>query len=135
METISEVSGIIIREKKLFIQRSQGKDFFTLPGGPIGNGETPEQTLVSDLQKKFHVRATISGLRKFGTFSAPAMKQPSKMIIMHAFMVTLWEGNPVPINQADKIFWIDSHLSQNAKLGSILENQIMPLLKTKKLIH
>src|SRR4051812_20782408 len=46
---IHKAGGIIIRDKKLLVERSKGKDFFKTPGGSIELGETPKQALVREL--------------------------------------------------------------------------------------
>ncbi len=40
---IHKAAGIIIRDKKLLVERSKGKEFFIAPGGTIEEGETPNK--------------------------------------------------------------------------------------------
>ena len=52
---IHKVGGIIIKERKLLVEKSIDKEFFIAPGGSIEHGETPTQALVRELFEEFKI--------------------------------------------------------------------------------
>lgn len=134
MSDIRKAAGIIIRDKKLLVERSEGKDFFIAPGGSIEEGETPKQALVRELMEEFQIVVSENNLIEFGAFQAPAAGQEHRMVKMEVFVVKSWEGEPTPDNEVEEIRWITSAPEQGIKIGSIFEHEVIPRLKTAHLI-
>ncbi len=131
---IHKSAGIIIKDKKLLVERSKGKDFFISPGGSIEGDETSKQALIRELKEEFQIEVTINDLDFFGTFTAKAAGQNNKSLIMDVFIVTKWQGTPTPDNEVEEILWIDSNIPANIKVGSIFEHEVIPRLKKLGLI-
>lgn len=64
---IHKAAGIIIRNRKLLVEKSKNKEFFISPGGSIEDGETPKQALVRDLKEEFQIDVDERDLRDFYT--------------------------------------------------------------------
>lgn len=131
-DIIHKAAGIIIRDKKLLVERSKGRKFFISPGGSIEQGETSEQALVRELKEEFQINVTEENIKKFGTFEAAAAEQENKTVVMEVFIVERWEGEPHPDSEVEEIAWVDS--SSKILLGSIFEHEVMPRLKSAQLI-
>ena len=131
---IHKAAGIIIRDKKLLVERSKGKEFFISPGGSIEEGETPQQALIRELMEEFQITVTEEDLEKFNTFSAPAAGNESRQVIMDVFMVKNFQGEPTPDNEVEEIAWITSNIPAGMKVGSIFEHNVIPALKEQGLI-
>lgn len=134
MSDIHKAAGIIIRDKKLLVERSEGKDFFIAPGGSIEEGETPKQALVRELMEEFQIVVRENDLVEFDTFRAQAAGQEHRIVKMEVFVVNSWEGEPTPDNEVEEIRWITSAPEKGVKIGSIFEHEVIPRLKTDNLI-
>lgn len=130
---IHKAAGVLIRDRKLLVERSRGKEYFIAPGGSIEPGETPEQALVRELMEEFRITVDESSLTVFGTFKAAAAGQEHKIVEMNVFTVGEWAGEPTPDNEVEEIRWITSE-PEDVKVGSIFEHEVIPRLKAADLI-
>jgi mutator protein MutT len=131
---IHKASGIIIRERKLLVERSFGKVFFIAPGGSIEAGETPKQALSRELTEEFKIVAEEDDFEEFGTFYAEAAGQEKKWLQSDVFIVKKWQGEPTPDNEVEEIAWITSNNTGGLIIGSIFEHQVIPKLVEQNLI-
>ena len=131
---IHKSAGIIIKERKLLIERSVGKDFFISPGGSIERGETPKVALVRELMEEFTIRVLTSELKEFGVFYAEAVNNPGNVVRMEVFFVNHWEGEIIPSGEVEEIFWVTSNIPQKLKIGTIFAHDVIPKLKNMELI-
>jgi len=133
-EDIYKAAGIIIRNRKLLVERSKGKDTFISPGGSIEVGETPKQACVRELLEEFKIIVLEEDLEEFGEFSALAAGQEHRTVHMTVFLVKKWEGEPEPDNEVEEIAWVSSANERGLKIGSIFEHEVIPRLKSQNLI-
>lgn len=131
---IHKSGGIIIRDRKLLVERSFGKEFFIAPGGSIELGETPRQALVRELQEEFAIDVDENNLVEFGTFFAEAAGRDGKTLRMDVFTVQGWDGEPRPNSEVEEIRWITSDIPGDMRVGSIFEHEVVPRLKQQDLI-
>jgi 8-oxo-dGTP diphosphatase len=131
---LHKAAGIIIRNRKLLVERSKGKEFFIAPGGGIEPGETPKQALVRELKEEFQIDTKEQAFVIFGTFYAPAAGQEHRFLQMDVFTVTSWLGEPTPDNEVEEMTWITSKIPDGMKVGSIFEHEVIPRLKAQHLI-
>ena len=134
MKQIFKAGGILLKDNKLLVTWSQGKDIFFAPGGKIEEGETPEQALIRELYEELHIEIDIESLEKFGIWSANAAGELETEITMYTYIVTNWIGEINPENEIEEIQWIDSSTLQNVTLGSIFKHEVIPKLKERGLI-
>jgi 8-oxo-dGTP diphosphatase len=130
---IHKAAGIIIRDRKLLVERSKGKEFFIAPGGSIESGETAKQALVRELKEEFQIKVQEDDFESFGTFRAEAAGQEGKVVEMEVFTVNRWLGEPTADNEVEEIAWITS--DSDLKLGSIFEHEVIPRLRVNNLIN
>ena len=131
---IYKAAGIIIKNRKLLIEKSENKEFFIAPGGTIEEGETPEQALVRELWEEFEIKIKESDIEEFGHFDAKAAGQEDKIVHMNVFVVKKWEGEPSPHAEVREILLVTSDLPKDIKVGSIFEHEVIPRLKEQNLI-
>lgn len=131
---IRKAAGIIIRNRKLLVERSKNKEFFISPGGSIENGETPKQALIRELMEEFQIKVNESDLEEFNTFTAPAAGDESRKVIMNVFTVNNFIGEPAPDHEVEEIAWINSNIPSGMKVGSIFEHHVIPTLKEQGFI-
>lgn len=131
---IHKAAGILIEDRKLLVEKSENKEFFIAPGGSIEAGETPEHALVRELEEEFGIDVKETDLEKFGSFSAPAAGQEHRTVVMEAYFVKKWQGEPSPNSEVEEIRWITSDIPKDIKVGSIFEHEVVPRLKKLDLI-
>ncbi len=131
---IYKVGGIILKDKKLLISRSKNKDFFIAPGGKIEKNETSKGALIRELKEELSIIVQENQLREFDTFYAPAAGNESNILRMDVFVVQDWEGEIIPANEIEEIQWVDSDFSKEIKIGSIFKHEVIPKLKSLKMI-
>ena len=131
---IHKAAGILIRNRKLLVERSKDKEFFIAPGGSIEAGENAKEALVRELMEEFKITVRQENLIPFGTFRAQAAGQEDKLIEMQVFIVSNWVGEPEPDNEVEEIKWVTSKPERGIKLGSIFEHEVIPRLYSASLI-
>lgn len=131
---IHKAGGILIKDRKLLVEKSKGKEFFIAPGGSIETGETSKEALVRELMEEFQVNIEESDLVEFGVFYADAAGRDGKVVRMDVFIVEKWSGEPSPDGEVEEILWINSNIPEGIKVGSIFEHEVIPRLKELNLI-
>jgi 8-oxo-dGTP diphosphatase len=131
---IFKASGIILRDRRVLVERSTGKEYFIHPGGKIEPGETVTQALVRELKEELSIVVNESDLVFFDRCSAPAANSPEVDVQMDVFIVKKWKGAIVPDNEVAEIRWLSSQVPKDIKIGSIMEHETLPKLKAQGLI-
>ncbi len=131
---IHKIGGIILKDKKLLVTRSKGKDVFVAPGGKVEKNETAEEALTRELKEEISIEIKKDTLKEFGTFYAPAAGKEDSMLRMDVIIVKDWEGEIAPASEIEEIIWIDSNYPKDIKIGSIFEHEVIPRLKEGNLI-
>lgn len=131
---IYKAAGILIKNRRLLIERSENRTMFVAPGGSVEEGETPEEALVRELMEEFGIIVEESNFEHFGHFHAKAAGEEDKTVHMNAFIVNKWVGNPKPNAEIKEILWVTSNLPKNITVGSIFEHEVIPRLKSLDLI-
>ncbi|MEK7650870.1 MAG: NUDIX domain-containing protein [Patescibacteria group bacterium] len=130
---IWKAAGVIIRDRKLLVNKSAKYDFYLSPGGKIELGETPAQSLIRELKEELNIDVTESDFYYTSTIEEPAANDPSKILKMEIFFVNNWRGELKASNEIIEIKWIDSTYPRE-RLGSVIASHIIPDLKAKNLI-
>jgi 8-oxo-dGTP diphosphatase len=131
---IYKASGIIIKDRKVLVEKSVGKAYFIHPGGKIEAGESVKQALVRELKEEFSIDVREEDLELFDTNSAPAANSPEVDVHMEVFMVKRWQGEITPASEVEEIRWLSSNVPTNIKVGSIMQHETLPKLKARNLI-
>lgn len=131
---IYKSAGIIIKGKKLLVEKDLDKEFFISPGGKLEEGETSEQALVRELDEEFKIKVSEKDLEHFGHFDAPASGQEHRIVHMDVFIVKKFRGKIQKGHKVEKLLWINSSVPKDIKIGSIFEHEVIPRLKKKSLI-
>ncbi|MFA5926394.1 MAG: NUDIX domain-containing protein [Parcubacteria group bacterium] len=132
---IHKIGGILIKDGKLLVSRSKGKDIFVAPGGKVERGEDEFSTLRRELREELGIGIKKEYLQEFGTFYAQAAGNEDKRLKMDIFIVNYWDGEIKPDGEIEEIHWIDSGMAKNMEIGSIFAGDVIPRLKKEKLIN
>lgn len=131
---IFKSAGIIIKNRKLLVEKDFDKDFYISPGGKLETGETPQQALARELKEEFGIKVLEKDLEFFGEFHAPASGQEERIVHMNVFLVKAFKGKIKHGEKVESIKWLISKLPKNIKVGSIFEHEVIPRLKEQGLI-
>lgn len=131
---IHKAGGILLKDKKLLIEKSVNKSFFIAPGGSVEDGESVKQALVRELAEEFQIKVLEEDLEEFGVYIADAAGQEHRKVKMEVYLVNKWEGEPTPNMEVEQIRWINSEIPVDIKVGSIFEHEVIPELKKRGLI-
>ncbi len=102
-----QVVAAIIRntQNQIYItQRLTGKDFaqyFEFPGGKIETGESPEDTLIRELQEEIDITPL-----QYQLFHQFSFEYPQKHIDFYFYQVTQWQGMPFG-KEGQQGFWLE----------------------------
>jgi 8-oxo-dGTP pyrophosphatase MutT (NUDIX family) len=132
--SIYKIGGILIKDRKLLVCRSKGKEAFIAPGGKIEGNEKPFDALRRELMEEIGVTVEEGNIGIFGTFYAPAAYDPKNILRMDVLLVNLWQGEPKAGSEVEEIAWVNTDMAKNMKMGSIFEHEVLPRLKKKNLI-
>lgn len=131
---IHKAGGILIRDRRILVGRTRGKSSFIAPGGSLEVGETSQESLVRELMEEFDIYVNESDLEMLDTFYADAAEQPDKKIQMDVFLVKSWKGDPKPSSEVEEMRWINTFDARALTVGSIIEHNVLPLLKSRGLV-
>lgn len=130
---IRKAGGIIIRDGKLLVARSHGKETFIMPGGKPEGDETPKQTLVRELKEELNLSIVEGDLELFGTYRATAADRPDKIVEMTVFVVKNIASEPIASAEIAELAWI-SAAPENITVGSIIIHDVLPALQKQGLM-
>jgi 8-oxo-dGTP pyrophosphatase MutT (NUDIX family) len=131
---IHKSAGIIIKDRKVLVGRSEGKEHFISPGGLIEDGETPKQALVRELYEELTIHTKEEDFEEFETFVSETTIFEGIEMKMDTHIVKTWEGELQPSSEVEELLWLDSNIPEGIKIGSIFENALMLRLKEVNLI-
>ena len=132
---IHKAAGIIIKDRRLLVERSKGKDVFVAPGGKLELGETSTQAVIRELKEEFQLDISENDLEEFGTFYAEAAgsHNTGKKLRMDVFIVK-GASEIVPDSEVEEIRWISSEIPADIEVGSIFAHDVLPQLKDRDLV-
>src|SRR3989344_1519713 len=119
---IYKAAGIIIKKRKLLVEKDFYKEFFISPGGKLEPGETPKEALVRELNEEFEIIVEEDDLQEFGHYHAKASGQEHRVIHMHVFVVKKYSGKIREGHKVEKLLWLNSNIPEGIKVGSIFEH-------------
>jgi len=131
---IYKAGAILIQDRKLFLARTRGRDFFASPGGKIDDDETYEEALIRELKEELDISVTADDFEKFGTYTDFVINDKSKKIQQAVFLVKSWQGELKPSGEIEEIQWVGSVLPKNMSPDSIFEREVIPRLKNANII-
>lgn len=132
---IHKAAGVIIKDRRLLVERSKGKDVFVAPGGKLEPGETSQRAVTRELREEFGLNVAENDLEEFGTFYAEAAgsHNAGKRLRMDVFMIKDF-GEIKPDSEVEEIRWISSEIPNDIEVGSIFAHEVLPRLKEQGLV-
>jgi len=129
---IDKVGGIILKDKKILVQRkNNNREECIIPGGKREGNETDFETLKRELLEELTVELLEAEF--LGEYFDKACFS-DKPISVKTYLTKV-KGEIICANEIKEAIWIDRNYQQkNIKLGSILEKYVIPELIKRNLM-
>lgn len=128
---IDKLAFIEIRDRKLLVTLSKGKDTWYIPGGKREKGESDIQALVREVREELQVEILPSTARLYGIFEAQAHGKPEGVMVRMTCYTAGYSGTLSPAAEIGKM---DYFGFEKKELCSPVDHLIFDDLKAKGLI-
>lgn len=91
------VAGILIRDKKILLQKPKNDDGYSIPGGHVNFGETTSEALVREFKEEINTDIKIEKLIMVGENFFPWGDRPCQQISMY-YTVVLCNEHQIPLD-------------------------------------
>lgn len=116
-EYIDKLALIEIRDKKLLMVRSKGKDVWYTVGGKRELGENDEQALIREVKEEIGVNLNPATIKHYGTFEGPAHGKPDGTVLRLTCYTGSYIDEPVAASEVEELRWIgynERHLTTDS---------------------
>ncbi len=131
-DLIDKIALIHIKDKKVLVTLSKGKDTWYQPGGKRESGEKDEETLTRELKEELSVDIIPSTIKYYGTFQAQAHGKPTGVIVKMTCYTARFDGNLKASSEIDKFDYFPYSRKNET---SAVDHIIFDDLKEKGLIE
>jgi len=101
-QIVQKSAGLLIRDRKLLVVKSKGKDFFIPPGGKPENGETVQEALAREMLEETGLEVSVGKMAVLGVYTALAAGNEDKIVTMTAMLINA-EGDPTPCAEVEEL--------------------------------
>ena len=120
--------GMIVHQQALLVTRKRTGLYFTLPGGKIEAGESPEEALIRELQEELSITLAPGFAQAAGVFGAAAAHEAGHQVEAHVFR-TPWPGVMAPAGEIEEVAWLPLAATPYLPIAPLIEERILPLLR------
>lgn len=128
---IDKLALIALKDRKILVTLSHGKDKWYIPGGKREAGESDVQALTREVKEELNVDILPDSLKLYGVFEAQAHGKPEGTIVRMTCYTAIYKGAPVASGEIEKM---DYFTYSQKHLGSMVDHLIFDDLKAKNLI-
>jgi 8-oxo-dGTP diphosphatase len=129
---IDKLAYIHLKDRKILVTKSKGKEVWYIPGGKREYGETDQQALIREVKEELTVDLNPDTITYYGTFEAQAHGKPEGTMVRMTCYTATYFGTIAPSSEIESIDYF-SH-SQKDKT-SFVDFLIFDDLKKKNLIE
>lgn len=99
---------VLIRDRRVLMVTSRGRDVYYMPGGKIEAGETLSQAAAREAHEEVSLTIDPNALRELFSVRTQAHGEPEgRKVHMHLFLTDTAEV-PLPAAEVDAIHWVAS---------------------------
>ena len=128
---IDKIAFLFIKDRKILVTLSKGKDTWYLPGGKREKGETDKHTLIREIKEELNIDIIPKTIKYYGTFKAQAHGKPLGVLVQMTCYTADFDGK---IKADSEIERIDFFTSSTKNSLSPVDYIIFADLKNKNLI-
>jgi 8-oxo-dGTP diphosphatase len=100
------VTWVHVRENRLLVARTQGRDAFYVPGGKPEAGENDVAALTREIREELNVALDPSSVRHLWTIESEAHARPRQRLRMACYRAA-GTGKPRPGTEIAELAWVD----------------------------
>lgn len=116
-KVIDKLAYIEIKNGKILVTLSKGKDIWYIPGGKREEGETDKQSLIREVREELLVDLVPETIKKYGVFSAPAHGKPEGTLVRMTCYTASYRGTILPSAEIAKVDYFS--YSQKDKTSAV----------------
>jgi 8-oxo-dGTP diphosphatase len=128
---IDKLAYIHVKDGKVLISLSWGKDVWYIPGGKREGEESDHEALMREVKEELNVDLISETIKPYGVFEAQAHGKPEGVVVRMTCYMAEFNGTPKPTSEIEKLAYFsypDKH-----KTGPV-DYLIFDDLKAKGLI-
>ncbi len=104
---IDKVALLCIKDKKILMAKSRGKDVYYIPGGKRQGQETDAETLVREIKEELNVELLPESIKHYGVFEAQAHGKPLGTVVRMSCYMSEFKGEIEPSSEMQDIAYYD----------------------------
>jgi ADP-ribose pyrophosphatase YjhB (NUDIX family) len=128
---IDKLAFIEIKDRRLLVTLSRGKDTWYIPGGKRDGVETDLQALTREVKEELDVILIPETVKLYGVFEAQAHGKPEGTVVRMTCYTTSYNGTLTPSAEIEKMDYFEY---AKKEMCSTVDNLIFDDLKIKGLI-
>jgi len=105
MSYIDKLAWVYIKDRKILMTRSRGKDVWYIGGGKREQGENDQAALMREVEEEFTVRLMPESIRHLGIFEAQAHGKPEGTIVRMTCYTGEYTGTLAPAAEIEELAW------------------------------
>ena len=125
---IDKLALIEIKDGKILITKSYGKDKYYLPGGKREKGESDSEALIREISEEMSVNILRDSMEYVGIFKAQADGKKEGINVVMTCYKAKYENVPKPSNEIEEIRWLNYN---DIELVAEVDKKIFKYLKLK----
>lgn len=106
MKKIDKVALICIKENKILVTLSKGKEIYYLPGGKREQGENDIETLCREVKEELSVDIVTETIQQYGKFEAQAHGKEEGILVTMSCYKAEYKGELRTNSEIEKYDWL-----------------------------
>lgn len=125
MEPYLAALAHVLQDGRVLLPMSRRRGVWKTVGGRTERGETPEQTMMREVEEEIGVRPT--AYRRLPDRTVDAYDYPARIAL---FVITGWEGEPsnVAAGEHSQIRWFEASEIPTLPLQAVVKQEVLSLL-------
>lgn len=121
MEIIDKVALVYIRDNKLLMTLSKGREKYYLPGGKREKGETDKETLIREIKEELSADIVEDTIKYYGTLEAQADSKAKGVIVKCKYYMADISTEPTANSEIASLHWVKYlDMDKMSALGQLL---------------
>lgn len=129
---IDKVAWIHLKDHKVIMTKTKGRDKWYNPGGKPNPGESHQETLIREINEELSVDILPETIEFYGNFEAQAHNQPEGVMVRMNCYLAEYSGVLTPSNEIEQVAYFGY---AERVLASFVDQLIFEDLKKKALIQ
>ncbi len=106
MNEIDKLAWLYLKEGKLLVAKSKGKNLYYVPGGKREAGESDEQALMREIKEELSVDLIPSTIKYAGIFKSQADEKNSGITVKMTCYFADYTGKLQADSEIDELAWL-----------------------------